>query len=87
MKMPNVTYIDLAVILTWPQYRCYTKLSIPLLQVCLQILDPMPYSRMTSLFAQKSCTALQIEIFAEEFEPTSYFCEWTCVHLIMRRQK
>ena len=39
---------------------------------------------MTSLFAQK---ALRMEIFAQEFEPASYFCDWTCVHLIMRWQK
>ena len=25
--------------------------------------------------------------FAQEFEPASYFCDWTCVHLGMRRQK
>ena len=28
-----------------------------------------------------------MEIFAQEFEPASYFCDWTCVHLGMRRQK
>jgi hypothetical protein len=28
-----------------------------------------------------------MEIFAQEFEPASYFCDWTCVHLIMRQQK
>ena len=28
-------YTDLAVILTWPQYRCHTKLSIPRLQFYL----------------------------------------------------
>ena len=27
-----------------------------------------------------------MEIFAQEFEPASYFCDWTCVHLGMRRQ-
>ena len=34
-----------------------------------------------------SCTAHQMEIFVQEFEPASYFCDWTCVHLGMRRQK
>ena len=28
-----------------------------------------------------------MEIFAQEFEPASYFCDWTCVHLGMRQQK
>ena len=28
-----------------------------------------------------------MEIFAQEFEPASYFCDWTCIHLGMRRQK
>ena len=28
-----------------------------------------------------------MEIFAQEFEPGSYFCDWTCIHLIMRGQK
>ena len=28
-----------------------------------------------------------MEIFAQEFEPASYFSDWTCVHLGMRRQK
>ena len=28
-----------------------------------------------------------MEIFAQELEPASYFCDWTCVHLVMRRQK
>ena len=28
-----------------------------------------------------------MEIFAQEFEPASYFCDWTCFHLGMRRQK
>ena len=28
-----------------------------------------------------------MEIFAHEFEPASYFCDWTCVQLGMRRQK
>ena len=28
-----------------------------------------------------------MEIFAQEFEPASYFCDWTCVHLGMKRQK
>ena len=28
-----------------------------------------------------------MEIFAQEIEPASYFCDWTCVHLGMRRQK
>ena len=28
-----------------------------------------------------------MEIFAQEFEPASYFCDWTCVHLGMRGQK
>ena len=32
-------------------------------------------------------TAHQMEIFAQEFEPASYFCDLTCVHLGMRRQK
>ena len=33
------------------------------------------------------CTAHQMEIFAQEFDPASYFCDWTCVHLIMSGQK
>ena len=28
-----------------------------------------------------------MEILAQEFEPASYFCDWTCVHLGMRGQK
>ena len=28
-----------------------------------------------------------MEILAQEFETASYFCDWTCVHLSMRRQK
>ena len=28
-----------------------------------------------------------MEIFAQEFEPASYFFYWTCVHLGMRQQK
>ena len=28
-----------------------------------------------------------MEIFAQEFETASYFCDWTCVHLGMRQQK
>ena len=28
-----------------------------------------------------------MEIFAQEFEPASYFCDWTCVHLGMRQQE
>ena len=28
-----------------------------------------------------------MEIFAQEFEPASYFCDCTCVHLGMTRQK
>ena len=28
-----------------------------------------------------------MEIYAQEFEPASYFCDWTCVHFGMRRQK
>ena len=27
-----------------------------------------------------------MEILAQEFEPASYFCDWTCVHLGMRQQ-
>ena len=38
-------------------------------------------------FCAQSCTAHQMEIFAQEFEPASYFFDWTCVHLGMRRQK
>ena len=38
-------------------------------------------------FCAQSCTAHQMDIFAQEFEPASYFCDWTCVHLGMRRQK
>ena len=38
-------------------------------------------------FGAHSCTAHQIDIFAQEFEPASYFCDWTCVHLITSRQK
>ena len=38
-------------------------------------------------FCAQSCTAHQMEIFAQEFEQASYFCDWTCVHLAMRRQK
>ena len=22
-----------------------------------------------------------MEIFAQEFEPANYFCDWTCIHL------
>ena len=33
------------------------------------------------------CTAHQMEIFAQEFEPASYFCDRTYFHMIMRRQK
>ena len=29
----------------------------------------------------------QMEIFAQEFEPACYFCDWTCFHLSMRQQK
>jgi hypothetical protein len=28
-----------------------------------------------------------MEIFAQGFEPPSYFCDWNCVNLIMRCQK
>jgi len=28
-----------------------------------------------------------MEIFAQEFGPAGCFCDWTCVHLGMRRQK
>ena len=28
-----------------------------------------------------------MEIFDQEFEPADYFCDWTCIHLGMRRQK
>ena len=28
-----------------------------------------------------------MKIFAQEFEPASYFCDLTCVHLGLRRQK
>ena len=28
-----------------------------------------------------------MEIFAQEFEQASYFCDWTCVHLITSQQK
>ena len=28
-----------------------------------------------------------MEIFAQEFEPASYVCDWTCVHLGTRQQK
>ena len=28
-----------------------------------------------------------MEIFTQEFEPASYFCDLTCVHLITRQQK
>ena len=28
-----------------------------------------------------------MEIFAQEFDPASYFCDWTCVQLSMRKQK
>jgi hypothetical protein len=38
-------------------------------------------------FAAHSCKAHQMEIFAQELEPASYFCDLTCVHLIMSRQK
>ena len=38
-------------------------------------------------FCAQSCTAHQMEIFAQEFETASYFCDWTYVHLIMSRQK
>ena len=27
------------------------------------------------------------DFFSQKFEPASYFCDWTCVHLGMRRQK
>ena len=46
------------------------------------------YTRTTwPQFVAHSYTSHQIEIFAQEFEPASYFCDWTCVHLGMRRQK
>ena len=35
----------------------------------------------------QSCTAHQMEIFAQKFEPACYFCDWTSIHLGMRRQK
>ena len=38
-------------------------------------------------FCAQCCTAHQMEIFAQDFEPASYFCGWTCVHLIMRQKK
>ena len=38
-------------------------------------------------FSAHSCTAQQMEIFAQEFERVSYFCDWTCIHLITSRQK
>ena len=38
-------------------------------------------------FGAHGCTAHQMEIFAQDFEPASYFCDWTCVHLITSRQK
>ena len=38
-------------------------------------------------FGAHSCTAHKMEIFAQEFKPASYFCDWTCVHLITSRQK
>ena len=28
-------------------------------------------------FCAQSCTAHQMKIFAQEFEPASYFCDWT----------
>ena len=34
-------------------------------------------------FCAHSSTAHQMEIFAQEFEPASYFCDWTYVYLIM----
>ena len=42
---------------------------------------------MTSLFAHTVAQPTKMEIFAQEFEPASYFCDWTCVYLIMSRQK
>ena len=43
---------------------------------------------MTSLFAHTvvDCPVHQLEIFAQEFEPASYFCNWTCVHLTTSQQ-
>ena len=28
-----------------------------------------------------------MEIFVQEFEPVSYFCDWTCVHFIMNQHR
>jgi hypothetical protein len=38
---------------------------------------------MTSLFAHTVAQPTKMEIFAQEFEPASYFFDWNCVHLIM----
>ena len=38
---------------------------------------------MTSLFAHTVAQPTKREIFAQEFEPASYFFDWNCVHLIM----
>ena len=44
---------------------------------------------MTSLLVHTVAqpSTLQMEIFAQEFEPASYFCDWTCIHLIVSRHK
>ena len=41
---------------------------------------------MTSLFAHTVAQPTKMEIFAQEFEPASYFFDWNCVHLIMSQQ-
>ena len=47
---------------------------------CLTNMCPLTLAWLP--FGAHSCTAHQMKIFAQEFEPDSYFCDWTCVHLI-----
>ena len=42
---------------------------------------------MTSLFAHTVAQPTKMEIFAQEFEPASYFCDSTCFHLITSWKK
>ena len=55
-------------------------------EIAFQFLFPYDAWHQHDLtFCAESCTAHQMEIFAQEFEPASYFCD--CVYLGMRRQK
>ena len=47
----------------------------------------MMYNSMTSLLAHTVAQPTKMEFFAQEFEPASYFCDWTCVHLILSQKK